>query len=52
MHALLAYLLFILEFWSTGNKLREKEVDVLFEDVGESAGFINTAGDWLRLYQT
>lgn len=26
-----------------GNKLRAKEVDVLFEDVGEHAGYVNTA---------
>ena len=29
----------------TGNKLRDKQVDVLFDDVGEHGGFINTAGD-------
>ncbi|KAJ7384137.1 Myosin light polypeptide 6 [Desmophyllum pertusum] len=26
-----------------GNKLRDKDVDVLFEDVGERSGYINTA---------
>lgn len=26
-----------------GNKLRAKDVDILFEDVGEHAGFVNTA---------
>jgi len=26
-----------------GNKLRDHEVDVLFSDVGEHAGYINTA---------
>ena len=31
-------------FCFKGNKLRAKEVDVLFEDVGEHAGYVNTAG--------
>lgn len=28
---------------SLGNKLRDKQVDILFDDVGEHGGFINTA---------